>query len=180
MKKLGLLALLITTYNSLAFAQINNFFLNEEGKVVWQKIYETNYTYDELYNHVINCGTFEGINGDGTSRITCKIVRGKVDYRNLGFEWGDLPLLVTASDINCFAIIQVKDGRYRVTVDNFSLTENTTRGLFKEGTEDRFEQIAVKKGTFSKSFIGNTSTLYDKYLTNIFTLVDKSYIDDEW
>lgn len=129
MKRIILLLLLIGTFNTFASAQVNNFFLSDDDKVVWQKVFETECSFDELYDRVNTSGAFDNIATDG-SIITCRIVRGKVDYRKYGYEWGDLPLLVTATDISCFATIQVKEGRYRITVENFILTENTTRGLF--------------------------------------------------
>ncbi len=159
-------------------AQVNNFSVSEDGIAYWQKVYDTTLERDSIFNTIVNNGQFvDVVDGDV---ITFRVIRAKVDYKQLGFSSSSIPLYAPASDVTCFATIQFKDGRYRVTVDNIILTENRTGGLFKEGTEHRIETWAVKNNEISKSFSKSPSQLYDKFFSNLFLFEGKNYLDDEW
>lgn len=159
-------------------AQIDNFSVTQDGKVYWQKVFDTTLDHDGLFNTIVNNGQFvDVIDGEV---ITFRVVRAKVDYKQLGFTAGNIPLYASACDVTSFVTIQIKDGRYRVTADNIILTENRTGGLFTEGTEHQIETWAVKNGEIAKNFAKASSQLYDKFFTSLFLVGEKSYIDDEW
>ena len=160
-----------------AFAQVDNFSVSE-GKVYWQRVYPTDMTHEELLDVIINAGTFTDIlDGDV---ITFRVIRGKIDLKNLGFSRGTVPMYVSGNDVSCFVTIQIKDGKYRVTVDNIILTENITAGVFKEGTENQIETYAVRQGELTSGFQKKPSKVYNGYFSNLFLFQKKSYIDDEW
>lgn len=161
------------------FAQVNNFSVTEDGKVYWQRIYPTDLTHEELLDVIVNDGNFVDVN-DGEV-ITFRLIRGKVDYKKLGFSRGSLPLYASASDVSCFVTIQIKDDRYRVTADNILTVENRTDGMFKEGDEHPIETWALnKKGEISSGFSKVPSLLYNGFFSTLFLFQKKSYIDDEW
>ncbi len=160
------------------YGQVNNFSVTSEGKVYWQRVYPTDLSHEELLDIIVNDGNFVDVN-DGEV-ITFRLIRGKVDFKQLGFSRGSLPLYATASDITCFVTIQIKDGRYRITADNILTVENRTDGMFKEGDENPIETWAVKKGEISNAFSKIPSQLYNGYFSNLFLFQKKSYIDDEW
>ena len=161
-----------------AFAQVDNFHISEVGKVYWQRVYETELTHDELLDIIINAGTFTDIL-DGES-VTFRVVRGKIDFKSLGFSRGSLPMYASVNDVSCFVTLQIKDGKYRVTVDDIILTENVSGGLFKEGTENTLETYAVKRGEFTNNFMKAPSKLYNGFFSNLFLFQRKEYIDDDW
>lgn len=159
-------------------AQIDNFSVSEDGKLYWQKVFDTVLEHDGIFNTIVNNGQFlDVLDGDV---ITFRVVRAKVDYKQLGFTANNIPLYASASDVTCFVTVQIKDGRYRVTADNIILTENRTGGLFKEGTEHNIEVWAVKNGEIAKSFTKASTQLYDKFFSSLFLMEGKSYLDDEW
>ncbi|MBR5175411.1 MAG: hypothetical protein IKW89_05720 [Bacteroidales bacterium] len=160
-----------------AFAQVDNFSVSD-GKVYWQRVYPTDLSHEELLDVIVKAGTFMDIlDGDV---ITFRIVRGKIDFKELGFSRGSLPMYVSGNDVSCFVTVQIKDGKYRVTVDNIILTENVTAGVFKEGTENQLETYALKQGELTSGFQKKPSKVYNGFFSNLFLFQNKSYIDDEW
>ena len=163
---------------SLLNAQTNNFTV-ADSKAIWQKVYETELSYEDIFNLILNNGSFtDVIDNDG--KITCRILSEVINFKSLGFKRSELPIYALASTFTSFCTIQVKDGRYRATVENIILTENTSGGILEKGTENPIETWAVKNGAMTKMFSGVPSRFYDTYLTNKFTLQGKSYMNDEW
>lgn len=179
MKTMRLIVTVMAFLFSVALsAQVNNFSISQDGKVFWQKVYDTNLGHDGILNVIVNDGQFvDVVDGDA---ITFRVVRGKVDFKQLGYSRNNLPIYALASDVSCFVTIQIKDGRYRVTADSIVLVENTTNGLLVEGTENPVEIYAVKNGAFTKGFSKTPSEFYDKFFSGLFLLEGKSYINDEW
>lgn len=177
MKAKGLLTIVALMLSATAFAQVENFSV-ADGKVYWQRVYETDMTHEEIMDVIVNSGTFSDIlDGDV---ITFRVVRGKIDFKALGFSRGSVPMYAAANDVSCFVTLQIKDGKYRVTADNIILTENVSGGLFKEGTENPLEVYAVKRGELSNNFIKAPSKLFNGFFSTLFLFQKKSYIDDEW
>lgn len=156
-----------------------NFSVTDTGNIIWQKIYDTEMSYDDIITTIINSGSFTDI-VETDSAITLRLPRTAVDFKSMGYARGNVPLYVSGTDFSCFVTIQVKDGRYRVTVENIVLIEATSGGLFIEGHEDPLEMFAVKKGAFAKHFETAPSAIYDQFLSDKFSFKKKSYIDNEW
>ena len=160
------------------FAQVNNFSVSEDGKAYWQKIYDVALAHDDLMNILVNDGNFADIN-DGDV-ITFRLNRAEVDVTKYGYTRMSVPMYVVNYDVSCFVTIQLKEDRYRVTVDNITLIRNLTTRMGKEGEEEALETWAVKKGQLSSGFTKMPSAIYDQYFSDRFLFQTKSYIDDEW
>ena len=160
------------------FAQVNNFSVTEEGKAYWQKVYETAISHEDLLNIIVNDGNFVDIN-DGDV-ITFRMNRAEIDVTKYGFTRMSVPMYVVNYDVSCFVTIQLKDDRYRVTVDNITLVRNMTTRMGKEGEEEAIETWAVKKGELSSGFTKIPSAVYDQFFSNRFRFQNKSYLDNEW
>ena len=159
-------------------AQTNNFSVTEDGKLIWQKVYDTEASYDEIYNLIVNNGSFSDIlDNDGV--ITCSVKQTPVDFKSMGYSRGSVAIYVSTYDFTGFATIQVKDGRYRVTVENIVMICNTD-GLSKVGEESTLETWAVRGGKLTGAFSKTPSDIYNRFLTDKFTMKAKSYLDNEW
>ena len=114
---------------SLYAQETSNFTIIDGTKLIWQKVYETKLSEQELLNTLINSGNFTDIlSVDG--KTTFNVNRAKVDYESAGYTRMDIPIYVSANDLSCFVTVQVKEGRYRVTVERISLIAHTTGGLY--------------------------------------------------
>lgn len=160
-------------------AQTNNFAVSDDGKLIWQRVFDSQASYQDIYNLVLNSGSFTDIvDNDGV--ITCRIPQTMVDFKSMGFSRGNIPIYVATNDFTGFATIQVKEGRYRVTVEKIVMICNEN-GLSKVGDETPLDTWGVRRGNLTNGFLGNPSDIYNQFLTNLFTMKQKSFLEnDEW
>ena len=164
---------------SLYAQETSNFTIIDGTKLIWQKVYETNLSEQELLNTLINSGNFTDIlSVDG--KTTFNVNRAKVDYESAGYTRMDIPIYVSGNDLSCFVTVQVKEGRYRVTVERMSLVAHTTGGLYVEGESSPIETHAVKKGGYTNHFNKSPKVIYDKCLSDLFVIKEKTYINEDW
>lgn len=164
---------------SLNAQETSNFTIIDGDKLIWQKVYETKLSEEELLNTLINSGNFTDIvTIDG--KTTFNVNRINVDYESAGYSRMDIPIYVSANDLSCFVTIQVKEGRYRVTAEKISLVSHTTGGLYVEGETTPIETHAVKRGGYTNHFNKSPKIIYDKCLTDLFVIKEKAYINEDW
>lgn len=175
MKKLILLVALICA----SITAMAGDFIVHDGKLVWQGVFESEKDLSALEEILVTNGKFFDIINTG-DRITCRCDRLHVDPREFGHSIGSTPIFVTANDLSFFCTIQAKDGRYRVTVEQFVLTNNRTGGFLEEGKTERMEDYAVSGENLKGVFKKKPAEIYDALFTKIFTIEEKSYIDDNW
>ena len=178
MKRLIFSVIASILFSQALFAQVNNFSVSEDGRAYWQKVYSGDLSHDELLSIIVNDGNFVDIN-DGDV-ITFRVVRGKLDVEDYGYKRGAVPMYVVNYDVSGFVTVQLKESKYRVTVDNIILVRNLTTRLGKEGEEEPIETWAVKSGELTSGFKKTPSLIYDMYFSNLFQFQKKSYINDEW
>ena len=166
------------TIAATTFAQVNNFSVAEDGKAYWQKVYDVAISHEDLLNIIVNDGNFVDIN-DGNV-ITFRMNPVEIDVTEYGYTRMSVPMYVVNYNVSGLVTVQLKDDRYRVTVDNITLVRNLTTRMGKEGEEEAIETWAVKKGQLTSGFSKIPSAVYDQYFSNRFRFQNKSYIDDEW
>lgn len=171
------LALLMICYSS-AFSQTNNFLVTDKGQLIWQKTFESELTREDVFDQIVNDGSFVDI-ADNGGVITCSIKPTTIDVESMGCDIGMVPMYVTSYDFSGFASIQFKEGRYRVTVEKMQLTTNPYN---ISNTKDTYpiEKWTVRDNSLSPGFRKKPSAIYDKFLTDKFKLEQKSYLNDEW
>lgn len=177
MKSLMLLVLSLIASVTI-FAQSNNFGVSESGKAYWQKVYDVPISHDDLLNIIVEDGGFVDIH-DGDV-ITFRMNPAKIDVTDYGYDRMSVPMFVVNYGVSCFVTIQIKENRYRVTVDSIILVRNLTTRIGIKGEEEAIETWAVKKGQLTSGFMKTPSAIYDQYFSKRFRFQNKSYIDSEW
>lgn len=155
------------------------FSVTDTGDVIWQKVYETGLSYNEIFTTIVNSGMFVGI-VETDNTMTFRMLRTPVKYEHMGYSRMNIPIYVSSSDFSCFVTIQNKAGRYRVTVEDIVLIHNIKDHFGEDGEETDLEDYAIKKGKLTKSFEGSPAAIYDKFLTDIFAFKTRSYMGDDW
>ena len=127
----------------------HNFVVISDRDVVWQKVYnsdvKTIHDLEELFfgHGFTDCQTLND------STLVCRYVcPGGIPYKRYGYSRMKLPLSVlSVRDLEARVVVQLKDGKYRITFDNIS-TCNGSAGI---------------KNGYTDFFIENiTGELYDK------------------
>lgn len=154
-------------------------FAAAEGKLIWQKVYECNMSYDEIYEALFNSGAVSDI-GMANGVITCRIPNTSIDIKGAGYSRGNVPMYMVLNDITAFVTVQCKEDRYRVTIERMELISNTDTSLGKAGERIGIETYAIKRGELSKQLHNVIAPILGRQFNNIFSLKVKSYLDDNW
>ena len=132
----------------------------DDGEYEYQEIVKVDKTLAEIHNGVINYAaiefrsTFDAIQIDSDKKIILK---------------GDKFLRFPEGRINFTQIIDMKDGKYRVTFKNFIL-------ISSDGSESQIrDNLILKKATLKNTYIE-----IKRVMKNLKIEVENSSDDDDW
>jgi len=180
MKRLILLSLLIFPFLGVAQesdTEFLNFKINSNGDLIWQKIYESNVTLEELQQYFSN----ESFTSD--IKLIDDKFSGQSKGKKLGAKTSQWKTLGANLFFEAFIIIDFKEDKYRVTLTDMKFSPVQKHNLWMGGTQNvstTFEEFFVRKGEFWKPKpVKNSLTLYDKEFDNVFTLKE-NIIKEDW
>lgn len=155
-------------------------FIPDNNKIIWQKVYETNFDKTELINLIKESGLFENYKIEG-DKILGQMLPVDADFKGAGYGEMSTPIYIARSFFDGFVIIEFKEARYRVIVKNIMLTQQYDDGLSKEGEKATIESFAIKNGKneIKKAFSKSPSIILDYTFTNIFNF-KTSETNDQW
>lgn len=158
MKKLLLLLLFISQS---MFGQETNNFKIENRDLIWQYIFETDLSQEELKQELSTKGLWESFEKVGDDLIgICSGI--DADFKGAGYGEMSVPMYVARMSINFHSLIQFKDGRYRVTITNIKLVQKYDDPLVKQGQVISLNDFAVKRnGDFKTMFLRKPSEIYN-------------------
>ena len=184
MKKLLLLFLIIP---SLSFAQLKagDFYVTDEGRVNWQKVYENeNVSFEDLVNTVKANRVFSDIQVID-NKITFLGDRIKTDPTALGFSRMSTSFYALG-DIRAYFTIDYKPGRYRITAINISSKSPVIQlgnPMYAQDPEAwQYSPIEESVGSgkgLKKGFIKKESIIMGKAIEKEF-LIMKQTTNDDW
>lgn len=170
------LIIAITLITSLSLNAQENFVL-DQGKVSWQKVYETKKSKEEIIAHFKSCGLFKLFRVED-GKIIATLRPQSIDKSDKKIAGTLPPPLVVKASFAGTVIIGLKDDKYRVTYKDILLVGNGE--LIKKGEKQPFEQHYVNKDgkAFRISFNKKPSTIYNLAFKQTFQMeVSKS---DDW
>lgn len=178
MKKLFIFIGLILA--SLTFAQIENFSVANR-QITWQKIFSTELKFEELGSTLENNGLFYDIIKDDNS-IRFKFKDHKIDYKGFGKTLMSTPNYIAGGQYAGNGIVDYKDGKYRVTINNINYIY-TSLDLSFGMSQSKFllEDGTLKKGTddFNKRFTTD-APIFDYSFSNLFKFEKYKTKNDDW
>lgn len=157
-------------------AHAQDCFSVQDGHVIWQEVYETDLDSTSIVASLQASGKLTDIiNTPGG--LSCTIAPHMPDYLGAGFSSMQVAMLLTRSDMMSHALIQFREGRYRVTVSDisFHVTGIVTVPEFTTLIEDYLD----RKGNFKNTFRSNhVDEVLDYDFNRIFELKDIE--EEEW
>lgn len=124
---------------------INNFYA-EENDIIWQKVYETTLTYERLLDIVAESGLF--VKTDiMENKLTGDLKSIKADYKGAGYSEMGTIIYISRNFITAFAIIDYKEGKYRVTLKKIVLEQQYDDAISRQGEKNFLNTFAIRKGT---------------------------------
>jgi hypothetical protein len=166
--KRTLIALAMFLLACTAQAQSNNFVCND-GRLLWQKVYESQ---ADIVSLLTNSGKFTDIKVSD-ALVSARMTPCRVDLN--GRSTMQVPIFIRDYNMSCYVRIQQKEGRYRVTADNFMFSARYDSN--SSGTELEFWYIRRDK-TAKPAFFDITAPILDDMLTPLFQASND--LDNDW
>jgi hypothetical protein len=166
--KRTLIALAMFLLACTAQAQSNNFVCND-GRLLWQKVYESQ---ADIVSLLTNSGKFTDIKVSD-ALVSARMTPCRVDLN--GRSTMQVPIFIRDYNMSCYVRIQQKEGRYRVTADNFMFYDRYDSN--SSGTELEFWYIRRDK-TAKPAFFDITAPILDDMLTPLFQASND--LDNDW
>lgn len=163
--------ILLLLFTTIATAQ--NDFKIENGQLIWQKVIYEKASQQDIESSMRSSGMFDNISSG--SSIIADIKETPINYRDAGFNTGNCPMYISASNMTGTVNIDLKDDRYRITVRNILLEGNVPNLAIAQhkGTLDYY---ATKKGEFRKAFETKHYIIFQKQFESMFTFNN----DNDW
>lgn len=174
MQKLLSLFLLVMFFglnNAIGQESANNFTI-VRTELIWQKVYHTQLTYDQVYYKLIESGLLERMQREENNLLTGDTKPIDPNYLNAGYTLFNVPTYLMNSFVTAYVVVEYKEGRYRVTIKRIMLTSKTTTSTDLTETKEYLDVFALKsKGTeMAPSFSKNGSSILDAAFTKLFDL----------
>ena len=153
----------------------------ENGKLIWQKVYETELTNEQLKERIKNSGNFKNLELSENG-IIAEITNLSIDYKGYGSSEMSTPIYVARNSLNSFVQIEFKENRYRVTIKNIKLTQKYEDALSNQGEMTDLEVFALKKRNteFKSSFLKKPSKIINFTFEKLTEFKVKAKDKDKW
>jgi hypothetical protein len=137
----------------------NNFKI-EDGKLIWQNIYQS----DSLMNVIdlfIASGIMENIIIKD-NQIMGDLKPFDPDFKGAGYTEFMTPIYVARSRIEGYITVDIKENKYRTTIKDIRLIQKYDDGLSKQGEETSLSTFALKGNTdFKPAFLKTPIIVYN-------------------
>ncbi len=171
MNKLISLSLLTVFFSLVGYAQETYNFSIKDGDIVWQKVYPTTLNTRAIFDAIKTSGNLCDIT-ETEQVLTGNLVERVAEYSSLGYSRGNVPIFVNQL-LGGFVKVEVRDGRYRVTVSKLYRIDDTTTK--KERVDFTFY---VKKNGEFRFFPETARIIFDANFNKMFEIKDME--EEDW
>ena len=151
--------------------EIPNLKLNASGKFVWQKVYETDLSPEEVFMRINATGYIKDHFRNG-NQFSGRLVNVTPNYENERKYVSTRTPKLDLSVINAGFLIEVKDGKYVVTLSNIFLERVAAHiqqtNLNPKGELFPIEGLAYHKGKIGPMFLKSYGVIIDDTFDQLF------------
>lgn len=173
MKKLLTIILCLSGWVAIAQEPADyNFIIDEAAKtVIWQKVYDGSCSTDNVLQAMLagkasNLNSFEG-------SVTCDYFFQSLEYKDLGYTFMNRSMFVR-HPTDAHVVIQIKDGRYRVTVSNIVCHIDSV------GDRELNSMSTIHTGDYTPKYRKITMHILDYNFDRVFGRLASPPLDDNW
>lgn len=171
------------TPKPLVFSEQNHSFNINNSQIEWIKVFDSKMTKAEIAKIIKSNGLFKDL-VINENEIKGTIENIQADFKSLGRSSWSTTIYIQNSSISFSFIIQFKNGRYRVLLNNIllkSLTDIDTGVVsFASNVEEPLSYYTIKKGKFRKRFLKKDAEIFAHTFTKIFNFKDYQKNTDDW
>jgi hypothetical protein len=173
----------------------NNFSYDQVGrKVSWIKVYEPTLSFDieTLKRYFTENNVLEIKEGD-SSILRGMLIPKPIDIQKYGYKRGNTPMFLLDVDQKFNILVEVKDGKYRVTlsemgyIDNGVISDLVQQSLVGNTSTTAKGNFVSYDGEFSFTNKNEIRTrnhmgfeILDKFYSDILLLKESKKPDDNW
>ena len=175
MKKL----LFLLLFPMVCSAQYESFKVDESSALIWQKFFESDKSAEDIIKHFKSSGVFKDIQDESETSLTGAMEKVKPDFKGAGFGELGIPMYCSRNMVGGFASVEIKDGKYRVTIKKMVLEQIYETAISGQGQLTPLDDFAYKAkrkkwpGSFKKP-----AAVYEYTFSKLFKIVDSS--EEDW
>jgi len=171
---LWLVIFILSTIQTFSQAEDQNFILSD-SKIIWQKVYKTNKSKDELIKYFKESEIFSLFKVEN-NQIIAQLKPHHTDPKKTGVA--GVPPLINKTDFIGLVVIDFKEKEkmYRVTFSNINIVGKGE--LLSKGEKQTFEENFLRKGVsaYRPFFLVKPCKIYNTTFTEIFTIKSKTKV----
>ena len=152
----------ISFFYGVAYGQdsVNNFQVLQE-EIVWQKVFQTKLSFEALAERVKDSGLLDKIELS-QNKVSGELKALDADFKGAGFAEMAAPMYIARSHFTGYAVLEYKEGRYRVTLHKILLTQRYSDPLSNQGETNHLEYYALNsKKEINKAFQKTSGLILD-------------------
>lgn len=159
-----ILTLYFVIISSYLFSQekIENFVI-ENNKLKWEKVYDSNFTREELITAVKNSGLIYEF--DTSSEIMLgKFTEIDSEYKRAGYSEKTTPIHLRKNSLSGNILIEHKSGKFRVSIINVSLERKGSFTHIRANERKYLDDYAIQKleNTYTGAFTRAASVILNR------------------
>ena len=166
----------------------NNFSYDQVGrKVSWIKVFEPSLAFDieKLKRYFTENNVLEIIEGD-SSTLRGMLIPKPIDIQKYGYKRMNTPIFLLDVDQKFNVLVEVKDGKYRVSLSEMGYIDNGVVSELAQGVNTKGNFITYD-GDFSFTNKNEVRTrnqvgfeILDKFYSDILSLKESKKPDSDW
>lgn len=172
MKKIMILSLCLTLCFGMRAQTAEDYhFSLRDGYVTWQMVYDSPIDSTSVINYLLGSGNFADL-AETTNGFSFTILPRSADYQAARVKRGMTAMYLLNYQMTAHGLLQMRDGRYRVTVDHIAFPDGASQTSLETYALNR--QADFKALFFSM----NAALIIDHELTGLFTIREET--DEDW
>lgn len=150
----------------------------EDGRLIWQKTFETSLNFQGLFRSIKMTGAIDKPD-TLSNQISGDLKQMMIDFKGAGKTSASTWMVLLSSNLLGYAIIDYKEGKYRITIKNMTLYQVYNDPLTRMGQITPIEKISVKKDEIKSGFLKQGAEVLDYSINKTFSL-DAIKKTDTW
>jgi len=177
MKKLILLlSFIIFSLSGYTQGKINSFKI-EDGKLVWEKIFNTDLDFDQLVVAVKKTKLLSNIKV-GENKITATVDSVRTNHCEAGYSFTECPHNISESIMSGVVELKFKTGAYKIDFRDIGFV-STKKGTGGRRYSIEWYELRRRNTMFQSNFRDKTSKIYSYEFSKLFQF-NKFISDDNW
>lgn len=153
-------------------------FTVKNDEIMWQGVYETQLNQKDILKSMYTSNNFSNIFIVDSTMITGTLKPIEFNIEDYDLRPMKVPMYISQNELGpAFFVLEIKEGKYRVTIQDIRLTSKVHTQLSPYGSVSQLNSVALSEGNLTSSFLEHADALYHQLFVKVFTMIRW---DEEW